>query len=54
MSGSLVAAFLVKLWEFGVSNNKKLLLAKGRTEIQLKKEELIELEEAKVYAEYNA
>jgi hypothetical protein len=28
MSGSGVAAFLVKkLWEFGVSNNKKLLLA---------------------------
>lgn len=54
MSGSGVAAFLVKLWEFGVSNNKKLLLAKGRTEIQLKKEELFELEEAKVYAEYNA
>ena len=43
-----------KLVEFGLSNNKKLLLEKGRTEIQLKKEELIELEEAKVYAEYNA
>ena len=32
-----------KLVEFGLSNNKKLLLEKGRTEIQLKKEELIEL-----------
>ena len=43
-----------KLVEVGLSNNKKLLLEKGRTEIQLKKEELIELEEARVYAEYNA
>lgn len=43
-----------KLVEVGLSNNKKLLLEKGRIEIQLKKEELIELEEARVYAEYNA
>ena len=28
-----------KLVEVGLSNNKKLLLEKGRTEIQLKKEE---------------
>lgn len=50
----IIIWFGKKLIEFGLSNNKKLLLEKGRTEIQLKKEELVELEEAKVYAEYNA